>query len=79
MKWLRAWLAARGVDPASIPEPPFHIVRLPELRDLTGLSTATLYRLMNEPGSTFPASIPLDRDISQVVPMRRLQQTGEIN
>jgi predicted DNA-binding transcriptional regulator AlpA len=44
-QWQRERVAAGGGDPAVVPEPPFRFLRLPEVKQLTGLSRSSLYRM----------------------------------
>jgi predicted DNA-binding transcriptional regulator AlpA len=57
IKYQREQLARNGLDPAQVPDEPFHIKRLPEVRKITGLSDATIYRRMND--GSFPKSIAI--------------------
>ena len=56
--WMREKLAAAGENPDQIPadESP-RLLRLPEVRKLTGLSQTTIYERVKE--GRFPRQIPL--------------------
>ena len=56
-EWQRSRMVAAGGDPSVVLSGPFRFVRLPEVKQLTGLSRSTLYRLISE--DRFPASVPL--------------------
>ena len=56
-KWQRERIAAAGGDPTVVPELPFRFLRLPEVKQLTGLSRSSLYRMCAE--KKFPAPLPL--------------------
>jgi predicted DNA-binding transcriptional regulator AlpA len=43
-----------------VKEPPFHIMRRPEVEETTGLSCSAIYRAMSV--GTFPKPTPIDRD-----------------
>lgn len=57
-EWMRERLIAGGADPSQIPvdESP-RLLRLPEVRKLTGLSQTTIYERIK--GGRFPRQIPL--------------------
>ena len=57
IEWQRERIAAVGGDPSIVPEAPFRFLRLPEVKQLTGLSRSSLYRLCAE--KRFPAPVPL--------------------
>ena len=59
VQWLRARLAAAGADVADVPDMPFRFLALPAVMEMTGLSSASIYRMMGE--KTFPRGIPVDR------------------
>jgi predicted DNA-binding transcriptional regulator AlpA len=56
--WVRARVVAAGGRLEDVPEPPFSILRREQVKVVTGLSTASLYRLM--PQGRFPRPIPID-------------------
>jgi predicted DNA-binding transcriptional regulator AlpA len=56
-QWQRDRIAAAGGDASVVPEPPFRFIRLPEVKQLTGLSRSSLYRMCAE--KKFPAPVPL--------------------
>jgi predicted DNA-binding transcriptional regulator AlpA len=59
-RWLRQRLEAAGADPGEAPDiSPPRMMRLPEVRRVTGLSVSTIYRLMKD--NSFPRPIPIDR------------------
>jgi hypothetical protein len=55
--WDRAHLRANGLDPAQVPDEPYHIKRVPAIKERYGWSTATLYRRISD--GTFPKPIPI--------------------
>ena len=57
--WLRQNAVEVGSDPAAYPDPPFRMMRPDEAAQVCGISTATLYRMV-ERGS-FPRPVPLIR------------------
>jgi predicted DNA-binding transcriptional regulator AlpA len=59
LRWLRDRVAAAGGDPADVPDVPFRMLPLSEVKKLTGLSTSTLYRM--QAAGEFPKAIPVDR------------------
>lgn len=56
-RWQRERIAAAGGDASIVPEAPFRFLRLPEVKQLTGLSRSSLYRLCAE--KKFPLPVPL--------------------
>ncbi len=42
----RQMLIAAGQDPSVVPDEPFRFIKLPEVRERLGLSTASIYRAM---------------------------------
>jgi predicted DNA-binding transcriptional regulator AlpA len=56
-EWQRERIIAAGGDPSIVPDAPFRFVRLPEVKQLTGLSRSSLYRMVSE--ARFPAPVPL--------------------
>jgi predicted DNA-binding transcriptional regulator AlpA len=56
-QWQRDRITAAGGDASVVPEPPFRFLRLPEVKQLTGLSRSSLYRMCAE--KKFPAPFPL--------------------
>ncbi|HEX4242515.1 MAG TPA: AlpA family phage regulatory protein [Steroidobacteraceae bacterium] len=56
--WMRARMAAAGADPAAITDEPVRFMRLPEVRERVGLSTATVYRLVA--ADKFPKPFAID-------------------
>jgi predicted DNA-binding transcriptional regulator AlpA len=61
---MRERVDAAGGDPDDIPEiSPPRFLRAPEVRELTGLCTSTLYRMMS--AGEFPRPIPIDRASSR--------------
>lgn len=56
-QWRRDRIAAAGGDVSVVPEAPFRFLRLPEVKQLTGLSRSSLYRMCAE--KKFPAPVPL--------------------
>ena len=58
----RGLIAAAGQDPRQVPNEPFRIMRLPEVRQRVALSTSTIYRGISD--GTFPRPIPIDRAAS---------------
>jgi len=59
LNWVRARIAAAGGDPGDVPEMSFRLLPLTAVRELTGLSTSTLYRMMA--AQEFPRPVPVDR------------------
>jgi predicted DNA-binding transcriptional regulator AlpA len=56
-QWQRDCIVAAGGDPSVVPDTSFRFVRLPEVKQLTGLSRSSIYRLMGE--HRFPAPVVL--------------------
>jgi predicted DNA-binding transcriptional regulator AlpA len=61
--WQRDRIAAAGGDPSIVPETPFKFLRLSDVKELTGLSRSTIYRLAGE--QRFPAPVPLCTTVEQ--------------
>jgi predicted DNA-binding transcriptional regulator AlpA len=59
LAWVRERIKAAGGDPTQVPETSFRLLPLSAVRDLTGLSTSTLYRM--QANGTFPRPVPVDR------------------
>lgn len=55
--WLRARVRASGGDPTAIPDEPSAMWRIPEVERRTGLSRATVYRMVA--AGEFPNAIRL--------------------
>ena len=63
---MREFIIAAGGDPIDIPEiTPARFLRLPEVRQLMGISTSSLYRMMA--AGEFPRPVPIDRAASRRV------------
>lgn len=65
IQWQRDLVEAAGGDPSIVPDTPFRLLRIAEVKQLTGLSRSSLYRLISE--KRFPASIPLCASVSRQV------------
>jgi predicted DNA-binding transcriptional regulator AlpA len=59
LKWVRDQVVAAGGDPSQVPEMPFRLLPLGAVREMTGLSTSTVYRM--QAAGEFPRSVPVDR------------------
>jgi predicted DNA-binding transcriptional regulator AlpA len=59
LNWVRERIVAAGGNPADVPDMPFRLLPLAAVRELTGLSTSTLYRM--QAAGQFPKAIPVDR------------------
>jgi predicted DNA-binding transcriptional regulator AlpA len=59
LRWLRERIQAAGGDPSDVPDAPFQMLALAEVKKLTGLSTSTLYRM--QAAGEFPKATPVDR------------------
>jgi predicted DNA-binding transcriptional regulator AlpA len=59
LNWVRARIVAGGGNPDDVPEMSFRLLPLAAVRELTGLSTSSLYRMMA--AEEFPRAIPVDR------------------
>ena len=59
VEWLRARITASGGDPAEVPETSFKLLPLATVREMTGLSTSSIYRMMA--AGEFPRAVPVDR------------------
>jgi predicted DNA-binding transcriptional regulator AlpA len=59
LNWVRDRIIAAGGDPTDVPNMPFRLLPLAAVRELTGLSTSTLYRM--QASGQFPKAIPVDR------------------
>lgn len=57
--WDRQHLRSNGLDPAQVVATPYHIKRVPAIKERYGWSTATLYRRIKD--GSFPKPIPLGR------------------
>jgi predicted DNA-binding transcriptional regulator AlpA len=57
--WLRERISAGGGDPAEVPATPFRLLPLAAVREMCGLSTSTIYRMMAD--GQFPRGVPVDR------------------
>ena len=57
--WDREHLRTNGLDPAQVPTEPYHIKRVPAIKQRYGWSTPTLYRRIKD--GSFPKPIPLGR------------------
>jgi predicted DNA-binding transcriptional regulator AlpA len=58
--WMRDQIISGGGDPTDVPDiAPARFMRAPEVKQLTGLSTSTLYRMVAS--GTFPRPIRIDR------------------
>lgn len=56
-EWDRRQFTLNGLDPALVPTEPFHIKRVPAVKERYGWSTATLYRRIKD--GSFPKPISL--------------------
>jgi predicted DNA-binding transcriptional regulator AlpA len=65
-EWQRERIAAAGGDPSVVPKAPFRFLRLPEVKQLTGLSRSSLYRMISE--SRFPAPVALCATQQEIAP-----------
>jgi predicted DNA-binding transcriptional regulator AlpA len=59
VNWLRDRVVAANGDSSQIPDMPFRFLKLAAVREMTGLSTSTLYRMMA--AGEFPRAVPVDR------------------
>jgi predicted DNA-binding transcriptional regulator AlpA len=59
IEWDRDNHRANGLDPDLVPDEPYHIKRVPAIKERYGFSTATLYRRIAD--GSFPKPIPLGR------------------
>jgi predicted DNA-binding transcriptional regulator AlpA len=59
LKWVRDRVVAAGGDPDQVPDMPFRFLPLAAVKELTGLSTSTLYRM--QAAGEFPRAVPVDR------------------
>jgi predicted DNA-binding transcriptional regulator AlpA len=57
--WLKDRIKADGGDPEEVPSTPFRLLPLATVREMTGLSTSTIYRMMS--AGEFPRAVPVDR------------------
>jgi predicted DNA-binding transcriptional regulator AlpA len=57
INWSRDRLAAAGRDPREIKDEPFTFLRIREVKRRTGLSVASIYRMVSE--GSFPRPVPL--------------------
>lgn len=60
-QWQRERIAAAGGNPSVVKETAFRFIRLPEVKQLTGLSRSSLYRMVKN--STLPPPVPLCTDV----------------
>lgn len=58
-EWLRKRIQANGGDPSEVPTTPFRFLPLATVREMTGLSTSTIYRMMSD--GDFPKAVAVDR------------------
>jgi Prophage CP4-57 regulatory protein (AlpA) len=63
VKWMKDRVQAAGGDPAIVPDMEFCLLRPRRVRELTGLSLSTYYRLIND--GVFPKPIRIDRQPSE--------------
>lgn len=64
IRWMRERVSGAGGDPDDIPDiSPVRFLRVPEVLQLIGVCTSTLYRMIN--AGEFPRPIPIDRAASR--------------
>jgi predicted DNA-binding transcriptional regulator AlpA len=66
LRWCRERIAAAGGQPDDVPDVPFQFLRLAAVKQLTGLSTSTIYRM--QAAGEFPRAIPVDRASVRATP-----------
>jgi len=63
IEWQRWVLRQAGQDPAVVPDEPFQLLALPEVKRRVALSTSTIYRAMS--AEKFPRPVPYPENFTR--------------